>query len=403
MKNLASKDKVGFKLWPSAADRWINCPGSVKMSENCPRSPSSKYAAEGSAAHYLAAEFLRSGISKDDRWEGEVIEQDGFMVIVTKEMLNGVGAYCEAVLATCEAYGRTYKNLIIEEKFTLRIGDTTINLYVDAALRTGKILHIWDFKYGAGIPVEVINNKQALIYAVTLLREETEVHLGIHQPRCPHPDGPARYWEVPRNVVTEFHQKLKNYIRETKVLNPLVKPGSWCKWCPASTICPELQKTTLEIAKNDFAESNRLPVVDKLSANQLADVLIKAGILESWINAVKTEAHNRAERGEGIPGYKLIRKKKHRKWKYPKEVEKYFKAVKEAWTPAKLKSPAQLEKELTEQQRKDWIEKPVGDLALVKESHQSPAVPAPAISDFQNENNSGGGIDNSSKRVGNSK
>ena len=41
-------------LSPSAAVRWINCPGSVGISAQLPPAPSSTYADEGTLAHLFA-------------------------------------------------------------------------------------------------------------------------------------------------------------------------------------------------------------------------------------------------------------------------------------------------------------------------------------------------------------
>ena len=46
--------KAHAKLSPSAAYRWINCPGSVALAEQCPPAPSSAYADEGTLAHAVA-------------------------------------------------------------------------------------------------------------------------------------------------------------------------------------------------------------------------------------------------------------------------------------------------------------------------------------------------------------
>ncbi len=46
------------RLSPSAAERWMTCPGSVKLSEAI-QDRESQYAAEGTAAHELAEHILR--------------------------------------------------------------------------------------------------------------------------------------------------------------------------------------------------------------------------------------------------------------------------------------------------------------------------------------------------------
>lgn len=46
----------------SAAYRWINCPGSVALSDQCPDPGSSSYADEGTVAHNLAELKLRHAL-----------------------------------------------------------------------------------------------------------------------------------------------------------------------------------------------------------------------------------------------------------------------------------------------------------------------------------------------------
>ena len=47
------------RLSPSASHRWINCPGSVHLAEQCPPQGGSTYTAEGTEAHALAELKLR--------------------------------------------------------------------------------------------------------------------------------------------------------------------------------------------------------------------------------------------------------------------------------------------------------------------------------------------------------
>lgn len=46
------------RLSPSSAERWMTCPGSVKLAEGI-EDKGSSYAAEGTAAHELAEHILR--------------------------------------------------------------------------------------------------------------------------------------------------------------------------------------------------------------------------------------------------------------------------------------------------------------------------------------------------------
>lgn len=62
------------KCGPSAAHRWMVCPGSERLSEGMPDTPS-KYALEGTAMHALAEMCLLSGLSPMD-FVGQELEVD---------------------------------------------------------------------------------------------------------------------------------------------------------------------------------------------------------------------------------------------------------------------------------------------------------------------------------------
>ena len=90
----------------SAAYRWINCPGSVALSDQCPDPGSSSYADEGTVAHSLAELKLRhvlheitdaqykkrlAKIQQDDYYNGEMDEATDFYVETVLEEFAAAG------------------------------------------------------------------------------------------------------------------------------------------------------------------------------------------------------------------------------------------------------------------------------------------------------------------------
>jgi len=65
------------RLSPSAAHRWLRCPGSVRMSDDTPEDRTSVYAAEGTVAHHVREMVLMFGFELED-FVGETISADGF-------------------------------------------------------------------------------------------------------------------------------------------------------------------------------------------------------------------------------------------------------------------------------------------------------------------------------------
>src|SRR5688572_4731642 len=89
------------KLAPSASHRWINCPGSIRMSAG-EGSSETEYAAEGTCAHEIAAECLRFGRDALD-YEGTEHKVGKFEFVVDEEMIEGVQLYVDHVRSLIES------------------------------------------------------------------------------------------------------------------------------------------------------------------------------------------------------------------------------------------------------------------------------------------------------------
>ena len=136
------------RLTASAAERWMNCAGSVALSEQTPPPPTSFPAAQGTFAHDIAAECLImdvdavTDLGRSTKIEGHAIECD-------QEMVEGVQLY----LDTCRRL--TLEKRWIELSLTdaLIQWDDDLGGTADFATYspTRKLLRVMDFKYGAGV------------------------------------------------------------------------------------------------------------------------------------------------------------------------------------------------------------------------------------------------------------
>ena len=79
-------------LGASAAHRWLNCPGSFKLSQAAPHRPSSIYAATGTLAHEFIEQQTKSqGFSRLPVGElGQTYQRDGHSITVDRELIAGV-------------------------------------------------------------------------------------------------------------------------------------------------------------------------------------------------------------------------------------------------------------------------------------------------------------------------
>lgn len=223
------------KLGASSAKRWMNCPGSVALSEGIPPT-SSAYADEGTIAHTHAATVLETGVYPDE---------------LEPEMRAAIHTYVAAVNSGFHDGCK----LLVETRVDLSELHPGLFGTADAIVYNPslKLLRVIDLKYGKGVPVEVMEegegNVQLLYYALGAMLHESirglpieNVEITIVQPRCPHPDGVVRSFVFPATDLTSFVQRVSFSVTRVNKENAEIKGGSWCHFCPASKICPQYQK-----------------------------------------------------------------------------------------------------------------------------------------------------------------
>lgn len=350
------------KLGASSMHRWAACPGSIREQEGCPDN-TSYYAAEGTVAHELAESCLRiaekSGKPYPARHKiGEKWFKEGHEITVDEEMADAVQLYLDAIESATEEGDQTF----IEHKFDLSLiydglfGTNDFCLYRPSE----KLLWIWDYKHGAGVSVEAEGNQQMQYYGLgaAISRQNmpiSKIRLTICQPRAHHKDGPIRSWEMKPMDLLKFREDLVRAAKATEDPNAPIHPGSHCKFCRAQPKCPALIQKAQDAAKEAFAGG--LP--QDLSPDRVAEILSDADTVEAWIRAVREYAHRRLEMGSEVPGWKLVQKRAQRKWDDANigMLSSFLHDRKgltddDIYAPKKLKTPAQLEKLLPKDDRK---------------------------------------------------
>ncbi len=352
-------------IGPSSAERWINCPASVQLSAQCPRSPSNVYAAEGTVAHGLAEELVTDKVDDLELMAriGKVVVCDGFDIEITDEMVEGVMLYRDTIQDDME---RMMKDPRPRAEFH-RYAETKVHIKsVDPELWgtadyiqfiKGFSLKVYDFKYGRGV-VEAVENYQMGMYGLgameTIAGEAfDEVELVIIQPRAGHVDGLVRRWKAPKEWLAKFKETARAAVKETKDPAARLNPGDHCKWCPAKASCPALYKAAQDAAGADFsvvaetpAQTKGLPEVRLMSVEALAKAYSWREAVESWFGAVADAIQEKLACGIVVPGYKLVDGRSNRKWVDEEAVvAEWEKLLPEgALFEHKLLSPAKLEK-----------------------------------------------------------
>lgn len=383
------------KYGASSASRWLNCPGSVKLSETVPPQPSSVYAQEGTAAHKLGELCLLNNNNPNDYADQEITLDDGSKYFVNEDMVEAVTVYVDYVRSRAKL-----GKLFIETRFSLSFVHDEMFGTNDACVFSDMLgmLEVIDYKHGAGIAVSPEENTQLAYYGlgaadVQNLHPNSQIKLTIVQPRAA--GEPIKSWVTTVGYLDKFAKTLKKGVKACEAKEPKLKEGEWCRFCPAQAVCPQLEKKSLEVAKAEFKDEEIiLPEPYSLKPVDIKKVLDFAPVISSWLKAVESYALNELERGQSIDGYKLVKKRAIRKWREDqnKTVEELKLALLEepydnepldTWfTEPKLKSPAQLEKLVGKELVASLCETPNNGNTMVPVSDRRPAVESSARSDF---------------------
>jgi hypothetical protein len=395
----------------SSAHRWTECPGSVRAQEGL-SDKGSPEAQEGTALHAIAAHCLEQGMDAaelvdrvfayEDHGELKNIEIDADQAECVQDYLDVVrGGLVEA--------GDEYE-LLVEQRFHLEHLHPLFFGTCDAAIVhrvTRYPLAVFDLKTGRGHVVDVRDarrniNKQLGYYGLGAIGNRSvnePVDLCIVQPRAYHPDGPVRRTTALAGELHALAEELVLAAVNADFDGALRRSGSWCTFCKAAPTCAELREHAYDRA--DLVWQDDIPVVPsfELSASEpdvhkLAKVLAAADVIEVHIAAARALAHDLAERGYDIPGWKLVDRQARRKWKddaftaaclrfdFGLDHKSIFKET--------LLSPSQAEKKIPAKQKgllaSLWSKESSGRTLVREDNPRPPALPRSTAAFPEDEN-----------------
>ena len=318
-------------LGASSIKRWTNCYGSVELLKGRPR-VSSAAADRGTAVHELGEICFKSG-----RDCAEYIDRKVGGHIVDEEMAAGGQVYVD-FMKSMEAQ---YPNgmLLIEQRVSLAPMKPPDDMFgtTDTAMVAPPFLHVGDYKNGTQV-VEVTKNGQGRYYLLGIwcnlpreIRDQiTTCRVTIIQPNAYHRDGPIRTEEFSIEELKEWSKGMFEHAKRALAPNAQLKAGDWCResFCDARGDCPAYAKLALQVACDEFDEIDidtvlskpTLPIPLTLTPEQIGIILQRAEFFADWIGQVKEHAFHRLNRGEPVPGWKLVAKRATRCWNRENEV-----------------------------------------------------------------------------------
>lgn len=303
MKALSNAHAI---LSPSSAHKWLTCAPSARFEEQISEE-TSDYADEGDIAHKVADLILsaRAGIYVGTDWDyhlSALADSEYY----TDDMVDHAEDYAEFV----RGFGGT---ILVEQKYNLTEFVPLGYGRTDATNITPKILYITDYKYGAGVRVSPVKNKQLMLYALGALRaaekankdyKPVKVVISIFQPRA----GGFSSWEITPNALKAW---AVSHVVPMAVLaiggQGDFVAGSHCQFCKARTVCAAYYER--------FADLLDIHDARVMTPEMVATVIEKSELLSSWVEKVKEEAIRQMERGKKYPGVKLVKGRGRRSFK----------------------------------------------------------------------------------------
>lgn len=370
---------------PSAADTWMLCPGQPAYVEAQGIGPTdSEFAAEGRAAHALAARCLLNesfaidhiGVELEERNE---VTKEPYIFEVDEDFAAAVDDYLEAIRRAAHgANDFLVEQTIDMSKILQKEGESGT---ADVVLLFDKTIEVHDLKFGKGIPVYAKRNRQLLMYAAGVwykyrkLANVDRIKIVIHQPRIPHIDEAI----ISVEGIKKFIGLARKAVAKAESAKPgeMLVPGeSQCFWCPAKASCPALLQKIEDEVIADFDSMGKLDLPDGSNTDDLEELGRKRQLVDlvtQWASAVSVRVHELLTRGHDVPAWKLAEGRKGRRtWADPVAAAQFLKTsarlTDSAMYDSKLKSPTQLEK----------VVKPKTWQRLLENGHvkQSPGKPA---------------------------
>jgi len=371
-------------LGASSSKIWLSCPGAVNLWSQIPKKEAGQWAEEGTCAHELADKVL-SGQPNAFWYVGKKDRFNYNGMVADEEMAEHVTTYTDYVIS---ARNECDGELMVEEKFDLgwiypgMFGTNDACVYDDLS----GDLEVIDFKYGAGVPVEVEENTQLIYYALGAQkgRDVANIKLTVVQPRCDHKDGPIRSWSLTHKELMEWAKKLKAGAIATTKKDATLQEGEHCRFCNAAGVCPRLAKRSVEVAKTDFMEPKpTLPALETLSDEQIKNIVQHKGMIEKFLKEAASYAREKLERGEKIEGLKLVKGRGRRAWHPTRaDEETLLKTLGDDIYDKTLLSVAKAEKHFGKDTIKDLWVSIDGSVTVAHESDRRKAIIATPKDDF---------------------
>ena len=373
---------------PSSAHRWRLCKAAIRMEEGLPDTAGEE-AKQGTVFHEFAADVLETGVSPMSVVRGGasyLSDEDGQYRPYTAEMAIKMQPGLDLVWSLADEPGA---RLFVETRLDLspwlgpdEFGTSDVCI-VDVPNRR---MYVFDWKWGAGVPVSPDRNDQAILYGLGCWNsiagdlfyeheveqadklgqdfnpnvpweDDIEVIIIIEQPRAP---GGGGVWETTLGWLLSEGRKIKKDADETRnpaaECNPGAKQCSFCKAAFFNTCearadwLAEMLFEDPDSLEDDFMFGVPSPLKDRqaLSPEQKSQLMLNKAVIEKFLQSIHDEMVEEAKQSGDTPGMKLVSgRRPPRSWADAKKAELLVSAnLKSKAYRKKVLSPTQVEEEV---------------------------------------------------------
>ncbi len=298
-------------LSASGAQKWLNCPPSARLEDSLPEE-TSPYAEEGRMAHAVAELLVRSCIENTSKADFQArLKQLQQHPLYQPEMLEHGENYLDYIKSLIHAFSAP-PHVAVEKRLDY-------SAYVpegfgtgDCLILGGSVLHIVDYKYGQGKPVDAEDNPQMKLYALgaiaayEMLYAVDTVRMTIFQPRL----GIVSEWETSVADLRAWGESIKPVAQLAYKGEGEFCPGPWCDngFCKARYTCRA--RSGVLTAVEAFGKKE--PAL--LTPEEVGAALEKGRELAAWVNALEEYALAQCLAGNEIPGWKAVEGRSNRQF-----------------------------------------------------------------------------------------
>lgn len=324
---------------PSAAERWLVCPGSIKATEGM-ADTTSVYAAEGTFAHWIS-ELARINKKNADAFIGQT-DPDG-QFTCDKEMAGHVQYFLNYVEQfECEEE-------LIEAKVSYDAWVDGGFGTLDAALLNDGTAVVIDLKYGKGIQIHAEDNPQLKLYALGLFQEHGMLYdfktfkLCICQPRLDWIDE----WEISAEELLTWANEIVEPAADLADTDDApFKAGAHCQWCKIKGTCQTRYEMVTDALVDELQEITN---PNEMGESELGEAMSLVPEIVKWCVDVTESVTSLVAQGKAIVGgdglpFKMVEGRSNRAWRDAKEAEKAMKAhkikVADMYTKKLITAPA---------------------------------------------------------------